>query len=54
MKVMMAFAAGFIVGRTIYVQYDKEQKKEAEPKKKVVGFLKDNGIAINPKEIENI
>jgi len=47
MRTILSLAVGFWLGRQLYTQYDKEQilKKEKHLKKKVKGFLEDEGFS---------
>ena len=47
MRTVVTLAVGFWLGRSIYINYDKAQakKKEAQIKRKLSLFLKDNGLS---------
>ncbi|MBL4574817.1 MAG: hypothetical protein JKY51_01795 [Opitutaceae bacterium] len=46
MKTVITLAIGFLIGRQIYINYDKNEarKKESEVKDRLKQFLQDNGL----------
>ncbi len=50
MKTVFTLAIGLWLGRQIYVTYDRQQalEKEKVVKKRLLQFLKENGITANP------